>query len=214
MKAMIYEERNQRAIEKLGPKTKQKAKVLYDYCKSEGIEILITETLRTKEQQQIYFAAGKSQTLTSYHLVGQALDWVLVDQHGEGQWTMKDYHSAKADKVVSFAKSIGFTSGRDWGWDAPHLQYDKIAYGADKPGAKVTSKQSSSGGSSAIVKYPGSPLFMGVTGKDVERVQRALNVNVSGRFDSATDKAVRAYQKRKGLSVDGVVGLKTWNTIF
>lgn len=212
MKPMIYEERNMRAIEKLGPKTKQKAKELYNYCKSEGIEILITETLRTKEQQQIYFAAGKSKTLDSYHIVGQALDWVLVDQHGEGMWEMKDYHSAKGDKVVAFAKSIGFTSGRDWGWDAPHLQYDKIAYGADKAGAKAPSKATSSG--SAVVKFPGAALFMGVSGKDVERVQRALKVNVSGRFDSATDKAVRAYQKRKGLSVDGVVGLKTWNTIF
>ena len=29
---------------------------------------------------------------------------------------------------------IGFTSGHDWGWDSPHLQYDKIKYGKDTYG--------------------------------------------------------------------------------
>ena len=33
-------------------------------------------------------------------------------------------------------------------------------------------------------------------------------------FGSKTDAAVRAYQKKKGLTVDGVVGQNTWNKLL
>lgn len=35
-----------------------------------------------------------------------------------------------------------------------------------------------------------------------------------GDFGSATDKAVRSFQKAKGLGVDGEVGVKTWNKLL
>jgi hypothetical protein len=36
---------------------------------------------------------------------------------------------------------------------------------------------------------------------------------VDGHFGAVTDTAVRAYQRRHGLLVDGVVGSQTWNTL-
>ncbi|WP_432653962.1 peptidoglycan-binding domain-containing protein [Staphylococcus aureus] len=49
---------------------------------------------------------------------------------------------------------------------------------------------------------------------EIERLQRALKVKVTGKFDDATEKAVIAYQKRKGLQVDGVVGMSTHSMLY
>jgi hypothetical protein len=43
----------------------------------------------------------------------------------------------------------------------------------------------------------------------VRTVQRALGVRASGIYDSRTRRAVKAFQRRSGLQVDGVVGPKT-----
>ncbi|WP_152540370.1 peptidoglycan-binding protein [Sporolactobacillus terrae] len=67
---------------------------------------------------------------------------------------------------------------------------------------------------SAVVPYPGHLIRNGSTGKDVERIQRALGINADGIFGKQTEAAVSAYQKRHDLSVDGIVGAQTWNTLF
>jgi peptidoglycan L-alanyl-D-glutamate endopeptidase CwlK len=56
-----------------------------------------------------------------------------------------------------------------------------------------------------------------MTGKDVERIQRALGMkekDVDGKYGNDTAKLVKAYQKRKGLKADGIVGKETWNLLF
>ena len=45
-------------------------------------------------------------------------------------------------------------------------------------------------------------------------IQKVVGVEVDGKFGSGTKKAVIAYQKKKGLSADGVVGLNTWKKIL
>ncbi|MDP4549862.1 N-acetylmuramoyl-L-alanine amidase [Alkalihalobacillus macyae] len=67
---------------------------------------------------------------------------------------------------------------------------------------------------SAVVPYPGNLIKVGSRGKDVKRIQRAVGANPDGIFGRNTEKAVRAYQSRHGLSVDGVVGINTWNKMF
>ena len=40
------------------------------------------------------------------------------------------------------------------------------------------------------------------------------NYGADGDFGSATDEAVKAYQKKNGLDVDGIVGKNTWNKLL
>lgn len=75
---------------------------------------------------------------------------------------------------------------------------------------------------SFYVLYPGTPLRLGSTGEDVERIQRYLNEisvnfpfipeieNPTGVFDDATEIAVRTFQQIFSLDVDGIVGIETW----
>jgi hypothetical protein len=58
------------------------------------------------------------------------------------------------------------------------------------------------------------PITIGASGDDVAQVQRALtaagfSLNDDGHFGPATRAAVMAFQKAKGLQVDGIVGAQT-----
>jgi Meckel syndrome type 1 protein len=64
---------------------------------------------------------------------------------------------------------------------------------------------------------PGAPaemLRLGSKGPDVVRVQSALGQVPDGVFGPRTDAAVRVFQGRNGLEVDGIVGPHTWGTLF
>lgn len=126
----IYHEINLENLQKLGDKTKEVALKWYEYLIENGIDVLIYETIRTKEQQEEYVRKGVSKTMKSYHLVGQALDFVPV-KDGKADWN--GYDEPVIKKAIAKAKELGFTWGGDWKTfkDKPHLQYDKIPYGSD-----------------------------------------------------------------------------------
>jgi GH25 family lysozyme M1 (1,4-beta-N-acetylmuramidase) len=54
------------------------------------------------------------------------------------------------------------------------------------------------------------PMIRGATGERVRWVQRRLRTPVTGKFDLATEKALRAFQSKQGLVVDGVIGPRTF----
>lgn len=56
-------------------------------------------------------------------------------------------------------------------------------------------------------------LRRGSQGAEVKRLQKLLGIAQDGIFGSYTEKAVREVQLRAGLSVDGVVGTKTWELL-
>ena len=64
------------------------------------------------------------------------------------------------------------------------------------------------------VREGGLPLVIGSQGPLVAEVQKALQVQADGIFGPQTEAAVRGYQTRSGLAVDGIVGPNTWSTLF
>lgn len=176
----------------------------------------------------------------SMHNYGLAVDFALFTRDGKKVvWdTKSDFDKdGKADwmEVVEEAKKLGFEWGGDWKnfVDSPHFQMtagltDKQVFSGIKPkfpalstGKETTTdKKPTATVSKPIVPYPGFVLYEGRKGMkeiDIKRIQRAIGMaekNVNGKFNAATTKAVKAYQKRQGLTADGEIGKLTWNRMF
>jgi peptidoglycan hydrolase-like protein with peptidoglycan-binding domain len=62
-------------------------------------------------------------------------------------------------------------------------------------------------------------LKKGAVGGEVRLLQTMLNfhgasISVDSSFGSATDKALREFQKSRGLDADGSAGPATWNELM
>ncbi|MBF1991786.1 MAG: peptidoglycan-binding protein [Fischerella thermalis M58_A2018_009] len=75
-----------------------------------------------------------------------------------------------------------------------------------------------------MTKFPNSPspalpiLGFGHTGDTVRVLQRLLRSNgyriqVDGIFGALTESAVKAFQNRRNLVADGIVGQRTWREL-
>lgn len=143
-----YHQRNVNNLNKLGDNTKRMAFKWYQYCIDHGVDVLIYETIRTVEQQRKNVANGASQTMKSYHIVGQALDFCPIINGREG-WNK--YTTSPWKECINYAKSIGFEWGGDWkGFvDSPHLQNNYRGYGTDTFNGGNGSVDISTGGSAS-----------------------------------------------------------------
>lgn len=56
-------------------------------------------------------------------------------------------------------------------------------------------------------------LMLGDRGEDVRRLQIALGVAPDGNFGPETLNAVREFQEKESLTIDGVVGVQTWGRL-
>ena len=91
--------------------------------------------------------------------------------------------------------------------------------------AELTSEGETAEGTQSAGSWPGTVLRRGSTGSSVEQVQFWLSdlaqfdsslvrVTVDGSYGAATERAVRAFQQKQSLTADGVVGQRTWNTLY
>ncbi|WP_234537567.1 M15 family metallopeptidase [Paenibacillus pseudetheri] len=114
------------------------ATALIERCYARGVNILITQGLRTIAEQDALYAQGRTKPGAivtnarggySYHNFGLAVDFALLLPNGSSvSWDMRrdDNNNQIADwqEVVKEAKALGFEWGGDWTSfkDYPHFQ--------------------------------------------------------------------------------------------
>ncbi len=96
---------------------------LIELCKSEGIEIIVTSTLRDSEYQRYLYekVPGSTNTpLVGAHGFGLAFDVVPI-VNGKAVWD----NQGQWNKIGALGKSLGLEWGGDWKSiiDKPHFQY-------------------------------------------------------------------------------------------
>jgi peptidoglycan hydrolase-like protein with peptidoglycan-binding domain len=69
-----------------------------------------------------------------------------------------------------------------------------------------------------VITIANKTISYGASGSDVKKLQEKLNskgysLEVDGKFGAKTQAAVRDYQKKNNLSVDGIVGNATWGSL-
>lgn len=90
----------------------------------------ITEGLRSLERQKQLFKDGKSKTMNSRHLTGNAVDvCIIID--GKASWDFDKYvELAEYIKKVAKAVNVPIVWGGDWQSfrDGPHYELDRKVY--------------------------------------------------------------------------------------
>lgn len=113
----------------LNPEVRNRAIFLIGRSFDIGVNIIITQGLRTIAQQNDLYAQGRTKAGkivtnakggNSYHNYGLAIDFVTIDVHGNPVWVVNNNWM----KVVAIAKSLGFEWGGDFKTitDNPHFQ--------------------------------------------------------------------------------------------
>ncbi|HAB7509075.1 TPA_asm: M15 family peptidase, partial [Listeria monocytogenes] len=117
-----------------------------------------------------------------YHLVGQALDFVMV-KGKTVDWGA--YRSDKGKKFVAKAKSLGFEWGGDWSGfvDNPHLQFNFKGYGTDTFGKGASTSNSSKPSANANTNSLGLVDYMNLNKLDSSFANRKKLANQYGIKD-------------------------------
>ena len=126
---------SERRLAGLHPIVATRARALVDLCAHAGITLLVTQGLRTWDEQDALYAkgrtaepVGKKYIITnakggqSFHNFGLAFDVAVLDAAGKMDWDTGHPGWALAGQT---GKSVGLEWGGDWKTfkDLPHFQY-------------------------------------------------------------------------------------------
>jgi hypothetical protein len=126
---------NARRLGNLHPALRARATAFLSLCAQSGLSVLVTQGIRTWEEQDALYAKGRSippigrkfvvtkaKGGQSYHNFGLAFDIVVLDALGKADWNVSHPGWSAAG---SLGRSVGLEWGGDWtGFkDWPHFQY-------------------------------------------------------------------------------------------
>lgn len=120
---------NSRSLDDLRPDVRANAEAWLAECRAQGLDVLVTQTLRDDEYQAKLYAQGRTapgkivtnSKVTTFHGKGLALDF-CANRPGREYADLQFFFMAG-----QIAKKIGFSWGGDWkGFlDRPHIQWDR-----------------------------------------------------------------------------------------
>ncbi|MDE3837949.1 peptidase M15 [Bacillus methanolicus] len=122
-------EKAEKKLAGVHPTVSAKARQLISLAYKEGINVIITQGLRTIEEQNALYAQGRTKPgkiVTnarggySYHNFGLAFDFAVLNADGSVNWNV----DVKWKRVGQIGKSLGLEWGGDWKdfKDYPHFQ--------------------------------------------------------------------------------------------
>lgn len=168
--------------------------------------------------------------LISCHASGTAFDW-NAELHPNGKRGTFTGKVTEIRKILKEVDNLVYWGGDAWGNGTPDEMHFEIAEGVTMMQLQTVADRINSEpppppapvSSSWYHGLTGSrPLQKGCQGDDVGNLQGRLSVNfplyakglqADGIFGDKTDAVVREFQKRSGLSVDGIVGTKTFKAL-
>lgn len=128
---------SEKRLARVHPAVATRARAMVELLAHDGVEVLVTQGLRTWEEQDALYAKGRTvepigkkfivtnaKGGQSYHNFGLAFDIVVLDAIGKFDWNVDHPGWAAASKA---GKSVGLEWGGDWkGFkDVPHYQYTR-----------------------------------------------------------------------------------------
>ena len=194
------------------------------YYYGSDIEIVRTNNIQAIPQSYPGSPLRQGDSGTAVFTLQRQLNRIAKDYPFFGKLTVDGVFGPRmVSTVKTFQRQFNLTAdgvvGRQTWYKISYI------YVSVKDLAELTSEGETSSGTLSDGSWGGTALRTGSTGSAVEQVQFWLNtlaqyesalpsLAVDGRYGAATASAVRAFQRRYGLTVDGVVGRETWNAIY
>ena len=194
------------------------------YYYGSDIEIVRTNNIQSIPQSYPGSPLRQGDSGTAVFTLQRQLNRITKDYPFLGKLTVDGvFGSRMAATVKAFQKQFNLTAdgvvGRQTWYKISYI------YVSVKDLAELTSEGEVSSGTLSDGTWGGTVLRTGSTGSAVEQLQFWLNtlaqyessipsLTVDGVYGSGTASAVRAFQRKYGLTVDGVVGRDTWTELY